>query len=75
MSVRQGRRRRVEVVADDDRGIGVREELRSREEVIGGRGEGVLIGATIKLLAHELFGCAVATVPTVMLVAVSPLIS
>ena len=37
-------------------GIGMREELRSGEEVIGGRGKGVLIGATIDLLTHQLLG-------------------
>jgi hypothetical protein len=44
------------VAADDDGGIGVREELRSREEVIGGRGQGVLISTTIDVLAHQLLG-------------------
>jgi hypothetical protein len=37
----------------------MREELRSGEEVIGGRGKGVLISATIQLHAHELFGSGI----------------
>jgi hypothetical protein len=44
------------VAADDDRRVGMREELRSGEEVIGGGSQRVLIGATVDVLAHQLFG-------------------
>jgi hypothetical protein len=49
----------VEVMADDDRRVGMRERLRTGEQVVGGRGECVLVGAAVELLSHELFGSRV----------------
>ena len=52
-------RRHVEVAADDDGGIGVREQLRTGQQVVGGGREGVLVGAPVDVVAGELFGGSV----------------
>src|SRR4029079_5298591 len=46
---------RVEVAADDDRWIGVREQLQAGQQVVGGGGQGVLVGTPVNALTHELF--------------------
>ena len=48
--------RHVEVAADDDGGIGVREQLRTGQQVVGGGHEGLLVGAAVDVQPHELFG-------------------
>ena len=57
--VGQGCGLRVEVAADHDGGIGVSKRWCPGQEVIGGGGQGVLVGPAVDVLAHELFGCGV----------------
>ncbi|ODQ84668.1 hypothetical protein BHQ17_26475 [Mycolicibacterium holsaticum] len=51
--------RRVEMTTDDDGRVGVREDLRSGQQVVGRRGQRVLVGPTVQRIAHQLFGCRI----------------
>jgi hypothetical protein len=44
-------------------GIEVREQLRTGQQVVGGRGEGVLVGAAVDVQPHELLGRGVGDGP------------
>ena len=54
-----GRRIGVEVTADRDRRIGMRKQLQSSQQVVGGGCQGVLVSTTVDLLTHQLLGCRV----------------
>jgi hypothetical protein len=47
------------VAADHDGRVGVWEQLRSGEHVIGRGGQRVLIGAAVDMFTHQLLGSAV----------------
>ncbi len=49
----------AQVLADDDRRVGVLERRHPGEQVIGRRGQRVLVGVTVYVVALELFGCGV----------------
>ena len=51
-----GGRLGVEVTANHDRRIGMRKQLRTGQQVIGGGCQGVLIGTTVDLFTHQLLG-------------------
>ena len=53
------RRGRTEVLADDDGRTAVREWRGAGEHVVGGCGQGVLVGVAVHLFALELLGCGV----------------
>ena len=52
------RRGAVSRKSASEHGIGVREQLRTGQKVVGGGREGVLVGAPVDVVAGELFGAA-----------------
>ena len=51
--------RGVEVTAYRDRRIGMRKQLQSSKQVVGGGCQGVLVSTTVDLFTHQLLGCGV----------------
>lgn len=49
------------MAANDNRGVGVREQLGSGAQVVGRSGQRVLVGAPVKMFAHQLLWCGVLT--------------